>query len=356
MTKCVLPWTSLKMYSNHCFSCCMSEYGSSTMPPIGNISRDSYLGPNAPWELWNSDIYVNMREAMLAGGLENACITGKDPDCPFRCGSLATNVNYLAGGGFHTDLQRDNEKVAQKSFEAGELIVSHYPIEIEMRLDTVCNLACEMCTQIPWKGEGSSLPKDVEDSMDEFLSRARRLTLTGGEPTISPLYRGVLRAVKRAHGAKIFLITNGHFLKEAVLGDNESCFSLINVSLDAGDPDTYAKVRKGGKWGTVATNVAEFMRRRPPNIRLFISCVIGGLNFDTMDKMVKTAADLGVDHVILNEVHSLESVMSGDKLEEWTRHKKDQVLLERCLDRALEVGQDLGIKVNYSIPTISRSG
>lgn len=357
MTKCVLPWTSLKLYSNHCFSCCMSEYGSATMPPIGNVSREAFLGVRAPAQLWNSDIYQNMRRLMFEGGLEAACQQGKDESCPFRCGSLATNADYLFGGGFNSERQRENELRAQASFEAGEQIVSHMPVEIELRLDTICNLACEMCTQIPWRGPQSSLPREILTGLDAMVEKARRLTLTGGEPTISPLFPSIVEQVKTARGAKIFLITNGHFLRKAVLNANNiECFSLVNVSMDAGDPETYQRVRKNGRWADVNENVADLVRAKPDDMHILVSCVVGGINYDSMPSVVANAAQLGVSHVVFNEAHSLESVMSGEKLEEWTRHKRDAQTLENSLNAALSLAKDLGVRVNYTIPTISRFG
>lgn len=357
MTKCVLPWTSLKLYSNHCFACCLSEYGSSTMPPIGNVTRDAFLGVRAPALMWNSDIYQNMRRLMSEGGLEAACQLGQDDSCPFRCGSLATNTDYLSGSGFGNEMQRDNELLAQAAFEAGEQVVSHMPVEIELRLDTICNLACEMCTQIPWRGSQSSLPREILSGMDAMIEKARRLTLTGGEPTISPLFSPIVEQVKSVRGAKIFLITNGHFLRKAILNANNiECFSLVNVSMDAGDPETYQRIRKNGRWADVNENVADLVRAKPDDMHVLVSCVVSGMNYGSLLNVVTNAAELGVTHVVFNEVHSLESVMSGEKLEAWTRHKQDAHTLEASLNDALSVAEGLGMRVNYSIPTISRFG
>lgn len=357
MTKCSLPWTKFNVYSNHLFSCCISDYGSSTMPFIGNISPLDLMSEGSLWNMWSSSpTYVLMRQRMQEGGFDLACRSiDYGESHHFRCSFPHFDVDMK--GGFETRIQDENQKKAQESFLKGETVVSHFPLEIEMRLNTNCNLDCEMCSQKPWRGEEYSLSSLMLDDLLDFFRYARQVMITGGEPTISDLFPLVKDSIKEAKGAKIFLITNGHKLCESVLdGGYEDCFSLINVSLDAGDEETYNVVRKNGDWRTVNSQISDFMKRKLNSIHLFISCIVSGNNFQDLSSVVRNAYSIGVKHVTFSEVHSLDSVMDGEKLEKWRSHLLYPSMLENSLNQALSIGKDNGMRIDYSIPSISRFG
>jgi radical SAM protein with 4Fe4S-binding SPASM domain len=84
----------------------------------------------------------------------------------------------------------------------------------------------------------------------------------GGEPMLHPKAIGLMVYAKKV-GAKVGLITNGSlFSAEISTQLLEAKMDMIEFSVDAGDPETYAKVRKGLKWETLLMNVNKMVELR----------------------------------------------------------------------------------------------
>ena len=84
----------------------------------------------------------------------------------------------------------------------------------------------------------------------------------GGEPMLHPKAVELMVYAKKV-GAKVGLITNGSlFFEESSTRLLEAQIDMIEFSVDAGDPRTYAKVRRGLKWGVLLKNVKRMVELR----------------------------------------------------------------------------------------------
>lgn len=84
----------------------------------------------------------------------------------------------------------------------------------------------------------------------------------GGEPMLHPKAVELIEYAKNAK-ARVGLITNGSvFTEKSSKRLLEAQVDMIEFSVDAADPETYAKVRKGLKWGRLLKNIKQMVRLR----------------------------------------------------------------------------------------------
>lgn len=353
MPPCLMPWTSLKLYSDHASCCCMAEYDSLTFPPIGNRSD------GGPWAHWNSPQFRLMRSTMHEMGIQAACRSEhSDPSCPFRCFSMAASPSYL-GTEPHSEDQRINVDSMLKAAAIGQEIITSYPLEMEVRLDTRCNLNCPICSQRPFRGSEFELRiEDFEGELRDFLHYGIRLTLTGGEPTVSPRYHAMMDLVREADGCRVFLITNGLRLMDRVL-PYVDVVDVVAVSIDAADAETYRSVR-GGDFDHLLDQVRQF-RADPVGMQraMTASFVITGVNAWQMPAMVELVASLGITHMSLNEVHSVDHWMTPTEARPWVGFREDPqalAMMEDGFSQAMYAASGHRLDISYSLPSIGRLG
>jgi MoaA/NifB/PqqE/SkfB family radical SAM enzyme len=125
--------------------------------------------------------------------------------------------------------------------------------EIYVMLTWRCNLRCRMCPM--WGSRGFCRNMDLEgesisvNRVTRFIDRAaargsRTVTLSGGEPLLSPLCIPLARKLAD-RGLKVMLTTNATLLRQ-LTPDDLGLFEQINVSLD-GPPMVLERMRRGGE-------------------------------------------------------------------------------------------------------------
>lgn len=170
-----------------------------------------------------------------------------------------------------------------------------FPMMVVLSFVYVCNARCPNC---PYNNSGIRkkysdalfMPDDIfrriADECGPFGSLIR--ISGGGEPMLHP------SAVKlclyaRARGARIGLITNGSMFTEKSLSELiEAGVDALEFSVDAGDPETYKRVRPGLSWDVLNQNVrtALDIRERLGSPTRIIASVINQEGVD-----VKAATD-----------------------------------------------------------------
>lgn len=133
----------------------------------------------------------------------------------------------------------------------------------------ICNAKCPSC---PYTN--SNIREDYKDNpfMDEKTFKIiadqcgeykawMRIT-GGGEPMLHPKAVELMEYAKKV-GAKIGLITNGSkFTEESARRLIEAKVDMIEFSVDAGNSNTYARVRKGLDWGILLKNIKRIVSLR----------------------------------------------------------------------------------------------
>ncbi len=144
-----------------------------------------------------------------------------------------------------------------------------FPIMCVLSFVYVCNARCQNCpyTNSKIRNDYKDKPFMPEDTFKTIAGQCGEygawIRLSGGgEPMLHPKAVELVEYAKKA-GAKVGLITNGSLFTE----NNsrrllESQIDMIEFSVDAADPETYRKVRKGLNWGVLLKNVKRMVTLR----------------------------------------------------------------------------------------------
>lgn len=144
-----------------------------------------------------------------------------------------------------------------------------FPLMVVVSVTYVCNAKCPNCpyTQSSIRKSYKDMPfmksdtfKKIADECGQYHSYIR---LTGGgEPLLHPQMLELIEYAKNV-GAKIGLITNGSKLESKVADRLLNCGTdVIEISADAADKETYAKVRTGLNFKQLLKNVFYLVNQR----------------------------------------------------------------------------------------------
>jgi wyosine [tRNA(Phe)-imidazoG37] synthetase (radical SAM superfamily) len=153
----------------------------------------------------------------------------------------------------------------------GETAMPEGPTSIAIAQDPRCNLSCPSCRSQAIVKLDLRATKAVSEA-EKILMRARPtleiLKLAGdGEVFFSPWMRELLKSLSKTDWPRlraIQLLTNGTLYNEKTdreLQPGTQYIRRVSVSLDAGDSETYDKVR-GGSWHRLQDNLDWMSRAR----------------------------------------------------------------------------------------------
>ncbi len=280
---CSLPWSYAEVHRDgRVFMCCPTYSGRRA---IGNVFKST------PEAIWNSRMARRIRRGILDASFSHCSHRA----CPKLVGR---------------SLERRAE--ALRDPETGPLIAAKTtalakgPSSVKLCHDESCNLSCPSCrkqTIVAGRARQAKLDRMLNDFILPFLKDARLLILSGdGDPFASKHYRDILKATaERLPRLKIGLHTNGVLFDARAWEDCrlEGRVDLVEVSIDAADPLTYALVRRGGDFARLLRNLAFLAeQRRAGKIRYFmLSFVVQRANFREMPAFVALARRFGADGV-----------------------------------------------------------
>lgn len=144
-----------------------------------------------------------------------------------------------------------------------------FPMMCVLSFIYVCNAQCPNCPytnssirsdyiDTPFMSENTF--KIIADQCGEYGAWVR--LSGGGEPMLHPKAVELMEYAKKV-GAKVGLITNGSkFTEDSITRLLEAQIDMIEFSVDAADPETYVKVRKGLSWDVLLRNVKHTVELR----------------------------------------------------------------------------------------------
>ena len=150
--------------------------------------------------------------------------------------------------------------------------------EILIEMGKQCNVRCTMCYQTDFSPATRTAEIIWKERLLPAFPTAETLLISGGEPTILPGAKELLKTVTTNYRhLKLHTVSNGVLFRgiweEAFLAQGGS----INFSLNAVSPDLYAKVVQFGRYQDVVENIERLIARRDAigsQLRLRISTVI----------------------------------------------------------------------------------
>ena len=183
------------------------------------------------------------------------------------------------------------------------------PTNLAVCLTLRCNLKCRMCRQWrrdqdiadnrTWYDRHRELPLSTWVSLlDQVTSFRPWLYVTGGEPLLSPNFRGFVEAARQRKLA-VHLQTNGTMLAGEAEFLVKTGVLAVSISLD-GPPEVHDAIRGvKGTFGKLARGVEALLAARAkfnsPTPVVGFNCTISKGNLDFLGEMVPLAIQMQAD-------------------------------------------------------------
>lgn len=200
---------------------------------------------------------------------------------------------------------------------AGVTELPEGPAALTVMGDPRCNLACGSCRPAPILHETPEITEAAQRTARLLAVHGKNLRILkiagDGEAFFSPFLRKTLASLRKVDFPKlekVDILTNGLLFDQQALADLQPGAEFIrslNVSLDAGDAGTYAKIR-GGSWERLVANLnwmaAERARGRFDFLGL--TYVLQAGNFRSLPAFLELARELAVDEVYISQLYPWE--------------------------------------------------
>jgi cyclic pyranopterin phosphate synthase len=227
---CPIPFLQLQLNPMGSVSaCCFSGE-----VPVGTVPKEGIQ------EIWNGQKMQEWRREFLEGNIR----TCRGPIDSFQCHK---NYRHLIS-----------------TVELSE-VQSQGPRRLDIRFNGKCNLQCQMCDV--WKQ-----PNGIYDTSDfwaigpkEIFPHLVEVDMLGGEPFIQADTFRFIDAVTAVNSHCTWgFITNANYVLNSKLKSYLDKLTLrhIHMSLDAMSPETYSKIRIGGRWEKTLQTVKDYVEYR----------------------------------------------------------------------------------------------
>lgn len=294
---CPHPFTTLETtHTGLAFVCCPVWLPT----PIGRLESD-------PFDLWAGPKAREIRASIIDGSFRY---------CDHLNCSRITN---------RTLPHRDSAEARAilEDYEAGSPR-QRLPKYVTLSHDKSCNLSCPSCRArlyVAGKAKQAELDHVTETSILPLLRGAECVKITGsGDPFGSNHFRNL---IKRLHApdfsrVKIDLHTNGQLWDERAWKELELQGRVrhAHVSIDAACADTYAILRRGGRFDRLLENLAfiRALRQSGEIEELEFSMVVQAGNFREMPDFVRLGRAFAADTISFQMIRKRD-IFSGDEFE-----------------------------------------
>jgi MoaA/NifB/PqqE/SkfB family radical SAM enzyme len=187
-----------------------------------------------------------------------------------------------------------------------------------MDITEVCNLECIHCPHPDFKQSehyaARYLDPDLNSKMvDEVSRHGQGLTqyiryASNGEPLVHPRAYDMIDEAVRGSGVYVTLTTNGTIMDETrTTRLLDAGVHMIDISIDAFRPETYARIRRNGKLAVTSANVLRLLRwvrESRAATKIVVSFVEQPDNAHEAADFEKFWTDQGADAVVIRRRHS----------------------------------------------------
>ncbi|MBQ1783419.1 MAG: radical SAM protein [Gammaproteobacteria bacterium] len=208
-------------------------------------------------------------------------------------------------------------------------LTSHFPSQLIVDLTEICNLKCIHCPHPQFKLSEHYAGRLLEVALNTKLADEVRTDSDGscqyirytsnGEPLSHPHAHEMIQYAVDHSGTFVTLTTNGTILNERKMEQLlDSGLHMIDISIDALSADTYSKIR-GGRLDQVDRNVRRLAQRIQQDkfrTKLVVSFIRQPLNSHEADDFVRYWQDLGIDQVLIRDLHTAAGVLGGEHNEQ----------------------------------------
>lgn len=243
-----------------------------------------------------------------------------------------------------------------------------YPIYVEISTSGACNHRCRFCAldYLDYK-TGLADFKNLKRAVKDMARGGVRSIQFGGEgePLLHPKIKEIVQYTKSL-GIDMSFTTNGAFLKEDLLKDVLPLMTWIKVSIDAGTPETHAKIHRPriGDFNTIIDNLkkaVEIRRKIKSGCALGAQMLLLPNNAHEAVVLAKIAKNIGLDYLVIKPYSqhkksitreyanvSYENYFSlADKLEKLNDNKFRVIFREHTMKK---LDNEDGYKICHAVP------
>ena len=238
------------------------------------------------------------------------------------------------------------------TFYGGVISELSVPEQVLYSPVTQCNYNCIHCISQHTRGSVNTLATPIKQQLRDWCA-------TGKVGSITTDHSGDILWVETRFGGELdFLFsldvplhinTNGACLTAEI--SERLCrlrLMTLNVSLDAADPATYARIRKGSSpLAEVVANIEGLMRARAAsgaNFTISTSIALMRSNLREWPDFVRMGARLGVDFIHARHLEAYSEDMEAESL--W----HDRAAYNAARLEALALAESLGIEIGAPAP------
>jgi len=175
------------------------------------------------------------------------------------------------------------------SYLRGEPI---YPVCLELDLTSRCSRACQDCPSTRAREHWELSPAFLDGLFGALRGKVTGLLLTGGEPTMSPLFASTLALARRSGFREIAVVTNGsHLDSEEVCAALLENASAVRVSLYDWEEGMFAGAEAVFKRLEALRSGIE---AQGSPLRIGVSALTSATRLSRMARLAETAASSGV--------------------------------------------------------------
>jgi MoaA/NifB/PqqE/SkfB family radical SAM enzyme len=208
--------------------------------------------------------------------------------------------------------------MSMDEYAFGGRLTAEFPSQVLMDITEVCNLACVHCPHPAFSRSehyaGRNLDPALNEKMiDEVRTHGKGLTqyiryTSNGEPLVHPNGYEMIQAAVEHSGVYVTLTTNGKIMNEKRTQRLlESGVHLIDISIDAFKPETYAQIRVKGDLNVTRENVLRlirWVREARARTKVVVSFVEQPQNTEEVADFERYWKDQGADYVVIRRLHS----------------------------------------------------
>lgn len=231
----------------------------------------------------------------------------------------------------------------EPDYDFGGRLTADFPSQILMDITEVCNLACTHCPHPAFAKSEHYAGRHLDPALNEKMIEEVRLHGQGktqyiryasnGEPLVHPDGYDMIQAAVDHSGVYVTLTTNGKIMNEKRTQKLiESGVHMIDISIDAFKPETYAKIRVKGNLDVTRENVLRlirWVRESKAKTKVVVSFVEQPQNTLEAADFERYWKDEGVDYVIIRRLHSCSGAVQ--ELADARRKSLDEVQRRPCL-------------------------
>jgi MoaA/NifB/PqqE/SkfB family radical SAM enzyme len=212
----------------------------------------------------------------------------------------------------------DSTTTGQRPYGFYGRLTGDFPSQIVVDVTEVCNLACVHCPHPEFEKsrhyEARYLDpalnmKMVDEVRDYGQKSTQYIRYTGeGEPLVHPNGYDMIEYAARTSGVFVTITTNGTIMNEKRTRRLlESGVHLIDISIDAFKPETYAKIRVNGDLEVTRANVLNLLRwvrESESRTKVVVSFVEQSENAAEVPDFERFWKDHGANSVVIRRLHS----------------------------------------------------